>query len=161
MVFLQHIVYKRSLLPHNSKKSAILSCPPNKIQGYKRCEEGACENILGLVKTSWVRAGFQVMSDKNILKNLMKVDKKYSDLSRNKYRGTAKDKTNQEDFTAFLKKLFWIGCTDLNNQIRRDKKRSDKDKHEDLCFLEDQEGPRHLTLGSEDRKIRKVFFTLC
>ena len=51
----------------------------------------------------------------------MKMDKKYSDLSRNKYRGTAKGKTNQGGFTAFLKKLFWVGCTDLNNQIRRDK----------------------------------------
>ena len=95
------------------------------------------------------------MSDKNIIKSLMKMDKKYSDLSRNKYRGTARDKVNQGEFISFLNKLFWIGSTDLKNQIRKDKKRSDKDKHDDLPFLEDQEGPRHFSLGSEDRKFSK------
>ena len=82
-------------------------------------------------------------------------------MSRNKHRGTAKDKANQQDFTAFLKKLFWVGCIDLNNQIRGHKKCSNEDKHEDLSHLGDQEGPRHLTLGSEDRKFhKKVFFTI-
>ena len=87
------------------------------------------------------------MSDKNIIKNLMEMDKKYSDLSRNKYRGTARDKVNQGESISYLKKLVWVGSTDLKNQIRKDKKRSDKDKHDDLTFLEDQEGPRHFSLG--------------
>nr|XP_047123982.1 uncharacterized protein LOC124806843 [Hydra vulgaris] len=132
MDVLQHIVYRRSLLPHNVKKSAILSCTPYKIQGYKRCEVDDCECILGLIKRPWLKAGFQVMSDKSIIKNLMKMDKKYSDLSRNKCRGTARDKVNQGEFISFLKKLFWIGSTDLKNQIRKDKKRSDNDKHDDF-----------------------------
>ena len=76
----------------------------------------------------------------------MKMDKKYSDLSRNKYRGTARDKVNHGEFISFLKMLFWIDSTDLKNQIRKDKKRSYKDKHDDLTFWEDQEGPRHFSL---------------
>ena len=69
--------------------SAILLWPPNKLQVYKRCEQGACECILALVKTPWFKAGFQAMSDKNILKNLMKMDKKYSDLSRSRKQGNS------------------------------------------------------------------------
>ena len=46
---MDNFLYKRSPLPHNSKKSAILSCPANKIQGCKRYER-ACKSILGLVK---------------------------------------------------------------------------------------------------------------
>ena len=43
------------------------------------------------------------MSDKNIIKNLMKMDRKYSNLSRNKYRGTARDKVNQGEFISFFR----------------------------------------------------------
>jgi hypothetical protein len=43
----------------------------------------------------------------------------------------------------------------LKNIIRTDKKRSDKDKLEDLMFLEDQEGERKFILGTEDKKFSK------
>ena len=57
--------------PHNSKK-----CFHDLLTRFKVVKKGVCECILGLVKTSWIRAGFQV-SDKN--KNLMNIVKKCSE----------------------------------------------------------------------------------
>ena len=57
-----------------------------------------------------------------------------------------------------MKKELFIIYSNLKNMISKDKKRSLKDKIEDLKFLEDQEGERKLVIGSDNNKYKKKVF---
>ena len=92
------------------------------------------------------------MSDINIKKHLTNLEKEYYNLKKHEKRGSPADLEKQKIFKAKLVLVFWIGIPDLRDTILKDKKRSDKDKAEDLKFLDDQERHRKIIIGTEDKK---------
>ena len=84
------------------------------------------------------------MSDKNIKKHLTNLEKEYYNLKKHEKRGSPADLEKQKIFKAKLVQVFWKGIPDLRDTILKDKKRSDKDKAEDLKFLDDQERHRKM-----------------
>ena len=151
MEIMQHFHFIQSTLSTNTKKSSILYCVSNNLK-YSKCEEGKCICILSMIKAPWIKAGFPILSDKNIKKDLTNLEKEYYNLKKHEKRGSPADLEKQKIFKAKLVQVFWIGIPDLRDTILKDKKRSDKDKAEDLKFLDDQERHRKFIIGTEDKK---------
>ena len=76
-------------------------------------------------------------------------------MKKNAKRGTSGELAKQNEFEIEIKKLFWAGNSNLKNMISKDKKRSLKEKIEELKIFEDQDGERKFVIGSEDIKYRK------
>ncbi|XP_065675391.1 uncharacterized protein LOC136091613 [Hydra vulgaris] len=148
---LQHLIYNQQC--RSVSISSIIACPPKK--KFSRCSESCCECILSKIKRPWIKAGFDVLTDLSLVKKLFKLHKSYSNLKKNAKRGNSGDLAKQNEFEIEIKKLFWAGNSNLKDTISKDKKRSLKDKIEDLKFLEDQENERKFVIGSEDIKYRK------
>ncbi|XP_065641437.1 uncharacterized protein LOC136073596 [Hydra vulgaris] len=124
---------------------------PNKMK-ESLCKDGKCKCILSLIKTSWNKAGFPIVSDKTLRKHLGNLEKEYKSLKKHEKRGSPTDLKKQNNFIQKMKKVFWIGTPNLRHAIMIDKKRFDKDKVEDLKFLDDQESNRKFFLGTKDKK---------
>nr|XP_047139164.1 uncharacterized protein LOC124815070 [Hydra vulgaris] len=148
---LQHLIYNQQC--QSASVSNIIACPLKK--NFSRCSDSCCECILSKIKRSWIKAGFDVLTDLVLVKKHFNLHKSYSNLKKNAKRGTSGDLAKQNEFEIEIKKLFWAGNSNLKNIISQDKKRSLRDKIEDLKFLEDQEGQRKFVIGSEDIKYRK------
>ncbi|XP_065656779.1 uncharacterized protein LOC136082191 [Hydra vulgaris] len=149
---LQHLIYNQQC--RSVSISSIIACPPKK--NFSRCSESCCECILSKIKRPWIKAGFDVLTDLSLVKKLFKLHKSYSNLKKNAKRRNSGDLAKKNEFEIEIKKLFWAGNSNLILiLISKDKKRSLKDKIEDLKFLEDQENERKFVIGSEDIKYRK------
>ena len=158
---LQHIAFNKSTLSKTSKKSMIIACSVKKDRKYERCVELHCRCILSKIKGLWLKAGFPLQSDNNLIQKLNKLNKKYLNLKKNMHRRSPLELKKQQDFRKKLGKIFWAGIADLQNWIKKDKNRSDLDRKEDLDFLYDQEHNRKLFLGPEDKKYsEKVLYII-
>jgi hypothetical protein len=80
MDILQHLAYLQSKLPKTIKKVSLVTCLLRK--NFERCENLDCNCVLAKVKKPWIKAGFEVVSDTQLLKNLMRLDKQYFDLKK-------------------------------------------------------------------------------
>ena len=107
---------------------------------------------MNLIKRPWVKAGFEILSNRSIKNHLDKLEKDYYNLTKNKKRQNEKDKKNQEAFKTEIDKVFWIGKPGLRDSIENDKNRDAKAIQEDLLFLADQLGPRKQKIGSFDKR---------
>ena len=83
---LHHIAFNKSTLSKTSKKSMIIACSVKKDRKYERCVELHCRGILSRIKGPWLKAGFPLQSDNNLIQKLNKLNKKYLNLKKNMHR---------------------------------------------------------------------------
>ena len=112
----------------------IIACSVKKDRKYERCVELHCRCILSKIKGPWLKVGFPLQSDNNLIQKLNKLNKKYLNLKKNMHRRSPLKLKKQQDFRKELGKIFWAGIADLQNWIKKDKNRSDLDRKEDLDF---------------------------
>ena len=152
---LQHFKYFQAQFPRTTKKNDILYHPVYQTKKNRSNENDKNFSILDKIKQPWIKAGFQIISDISIKKNLDSLIQAYRNLAKNAKRNSSKDQEKQKEFQEDIQKVFWIGIPDLRNSIKKNKVRSERAKLEDLAFLDDQEGPRKYYIGSEDKKFSK------
>ena len=81
-------------------------------------------------------------------------------MKKNAKRGTSGDLAKQNEFEIEIKKLFWAGNSNLKNMINKGKKRSLKDKIENLKFLEGWKVKESLLLVQRILSIEKRYSIL-
>ena len=163
----------RQLERNNRPLRDVLGC---KLQVGKKdftCkEEGECRSkgnselkcVVATVRLIWAKAGIPVMSDFAIMQKMIKLEKEWKALDKNKHNGKEGQRVKEELFKGDLEELFDIatkhnaagGRKTAEDLIRADTSRSADAKEEDIMFLEDQRDEAQCVLGKEDTDYREA-----
>lgn len=93
------------------------------------------------VRNIWRRGGYSTVSDQTIKKRILALFDEYSNLRKN---------SKLEKITQKIENCFDIGCSNLEEVIMKDRKRTDADKSEDIAFLKDQFDKRAMSMSVKD-----------
>ena len=115
-----------------------------------------------LVVNYWVMANIPTVELRTITSRVVKLVEKYNTLVKLKAKQNPAEVKKREDFVSNLANLFDIASSEAEKEMLKNRLLGNKDKEEDLKFLEDQRGPRVGSMGSRDicfdqAQQRKVF----
>lgn len=119
-----------------------------------KCDEH-CFCIMKKIVTIYEKAGFPIIRLDLVRKKLTNLISDHKKLFSYRKKTTTIEEEKRKKFDQeVLSKMFEILPSNIEQLIEQDKKRTMKDKAEDILFLKDQRGPRVTRLGSVDTRYK-------
>ena len=156
---LSYLLFRRDKVIETSGRcnpglADVISCVQKSSSGDVNCSDNCAQNgeacLVSSVKKTWIKAGIPTIVDKNIrdkVKNLYETWRKQLKCRKRVSKAAVE---SREKFENILSKVFDIGASEAEKLIEQDRLRDERAKNEDINFLKDQRGDRHMVMGSND-----------
>ena len=106
--------------------------------------------VAKLTKQYWIMAKIPAVDDRTVASRLSMLVKQYDTVVKNKSKTNQKQVVQRESFEADLSKIFELASQSAEEDMKKDRLLGNKEKSEDLIFLEDQRGPRLGHIAGQD-----------
>lgn len=151
---LQYFYHMKTENPKMEQKH-IVCCGLTHDQKLK-CDSDCC-CLLNKIVSIHNKAGIPTIRVDHVKEKVLDLLQMHKKLVSLKSRKSLKEQEKRENFTKkLLPELFDIMPKDVEDIIQKDKKRTEKDKTEDIMFIRDQRGPRKCMVGRKDSRYTKA-----